>query len=168
MNDPWKGVLRKANCRLRGHIIPRSRDGAKCMEQAIEFIGNHPIMVAAFLILLALFVRNEVSRGGKALTPQQLVDLVNREKAAVVDLRDAKEFAAGHIAGAINIPHAKLAGQLNQLVRHKESTVILACKMGQHSGAAGITLRKNGFANVQRLTGGMAEWRAQNLPLVKK
>lgn len=138
------------------------------MEQAIEFIGNHPIMVAAFLILLVFFVRNEVSRGGKSLSPQQLVDLVNREGAAVVDLRDPKDFSAGHIAGAVNIPHAKLSGQLNQLVKHKESPVILACKMGQHSGSAGITLRKNGFADVRRLTGGMAEWRAQNLPVIKK
>ena len=125
-------------------------------------------MVAAFLILLVLFVRNEVSRGGKALSPQQLVDLVNRRGAAVIDLRDPKEYAAGHIAGSVNIPHAKLAGQVNRLAKHKESPVILACKMGQHSGPAGVTLRKSGFADVQRLTGGMAEWRAQNLPLVKK
>ena len=138
------------------------------MEQAIEFIGNHPFLVGAFLVLLVLFVRNEVSRGGASLSPQQLVDLVNREGATVVDLRDAKEFGSGHISGALNIPHAKLAGQLNQLAKSKDSTVILACKMGQHSGGAGVTLRKHGFTDVRRLTGGMAEWRAQNMPVVKK
>jgi len=43
----------------------------------------------------------------------------------------------------------------------------VACKMGQHSGTAGTLLKKNGFANVSRLMGGYAEWRAQNLPVVK-
>ncbi len=138
------------------------------MEQAIEFIGNHPVLVGAFLILLVLFVKNEVMRGGAGLTTQQLVHLVNKEGAMVVDLRDGKEFGAGHISGAINIPHTKLAGQINQLAKNRNSPVILTCKMGQHSGAAGVTLRKNGFTDVRRLTGGMAEWRAQNLPLVKK
>ncbi|MCY4040839.1 MAG: rhodanese-like domain-containing protein [Gammaproteobacteria bacterium] len=137
-------------------------------DQLIEFVSNHPILVGGFVILLVLFVRNEIARGGASLSPQQLVNLVNQEGAAVVDLRDPKEYSAGHISGALNIPHAKLAGGLNQLVKHKEKPVVLACKMGQHSGAAGVTLRKNGFTDVRRLNGGMTEWRAQNLPVVKK
>jgi rhodanese-related sulfurtransferase len=39
--------------------------------------------------------------------------------------------------------------------------------MGQHAGAAGTMLRKNGFANVSRLTGGIMEWRNQSLPVVR-
>ena len=137
------------------------------MEQVFEFVGNHPILVGAFLVILALFVRNELVRGGRAVTPQELVNLVNKDGAVVVDVRDKKEFADGHIMGAINVPHTALSGRLAELEKYKERPLVLACKMGQHAGASGTVLRKAGFQNVSRLKGGVAEWRNQSLPVVK-
>lgn len=106
-------------------------------------------------------------RGGRSVSAQQLVDLVNRENALVLDVRDRKEYEAGHIVHAVNIPFASLNGRLDELKKHKERAIVIACKMGQHSGTAGTLLRKNGFQNVVRLTGGLAEWRNQSLPVVK-
>ncbi len=137
------------------------------MERFLEFVGNHPVLVGLFGVLLALFVRNEVARGGRSITPQQLVDMVNRDGALVVDVRDPKEYSQGHIAKAKNMPHAALATRLKEIDKHKEKPVVLACKMGQHAGAAGTVLRKAGFKNVARLKGGIAEWRNQNMPLVR-
>ena len=137
------------------------------MEQLFEFVGNHPLLVGAFLLILALFVRNELVRGGRAVTPQELVNLVNRDGAVVVDVRDKNEFAEGHIVGAINVPHTALANRLAELEKYKERPLVLACKMGQHAGASGTVLRKAGFQDVSRLKGGVAEWRNQSLPVVK-
>lgn len=137
------------------------------MEQLFEFIGNHPFLVGAFAVILMLFVRNETQRGGRSVSAQQLVDLVNRENAVVLDVRDRKEFDEGHIANAVNIPHGSLASRIAELNAYKERPIIVACKMGQHSGAVGTTLRKNGFEHVTRLSGGVSEWRNQNLPVVK-
>ncbi len=137
------------------------------LAQIFEFISNHPILVGLFAVLLALFIRNETQRGGKSLSSQELVNLVNREDALVVDVRDSKEFEAGHIAGAVNVPHSALEKRVNDIGKHKERPIILVCAMGQHSGAVGTQLRKQGFTNVARLKGGMAEWRNQNLPVVK-
>jgi rhodanese-related sulfurtransferase len=137
------------------------------MAQFFEFIGNHPFLVGLFLVLLALFIRNEMQRGGKTLSPQELVNLVNREGAVVVDVRDPKEFEAGHIVGALNIPLAALDKRMTEIQKHKSKPIALVCRMGQTSGAAGTTLRKHGFENVVRLSGGMVEWRNQNLPVVK-
>ena len=137
------------------------------MDQVFEFIGNHPILVAAFVLLLALFIRNETRRGGRSVTAQQLVDLVNRDNALVLDVRDKKEFDAGHIVDALNIPFAALDSRISELKKHSERPIVVACKMGQHSGTAGSILRKHGFENVSRLTGGVAEWRNQSLPVVK-
>ena len=137
------------------------------MDQVFEFIGNHPILIAAFVILLALFIRNETRRGGRSVTAQQLVDLVNRENALVLDVRDKKEYDAGHIVDALNIPFAALDGRMNELGKHRDRPIVVACKMGQHSGTAGSVLRKHGFENVARLSGGVAEWRNQSLPVVK-
>lgn len=137
------------------------------MDQVFEFIGNHPFLVAAFVLLLALFIRNETKRGGKSVSAQQLVDLVNRENALVIDVRDKKEFDSGHIVDALNIPFAALDSRVNELKKHRERPIVVACKMGQHAGTAGAVLRKHGFDNVSRLTGGVTEWRNQSLPVVK-
>lgn len=137
------------------------------MDKLFIFIGNHPFLIGTFVLLLALFIRNETKRGGQSVSAQQLVDMVNRENALVLDLRDKKEFDSGHIVDAVNVPYSALDSRLKELEKYKERPVVIACKMGQHSGAAGTILRKHGFTNVSRLTGGVAEWRNQNLPLVK-
>jgi rhodanese-related sulfurtransferase len=137
------------------------------MAQLFEFIGHHPILVGIFAVLLVLFIRNETQRGGKGVSPQELVNLVNKEGAIVLDVRDSKEFAAGHIVDAVNVPHTVLESRLSELEKYKEKPVTIVCKMGQHAGTAGAMLRKAGFASVSRLSGGMTEWRNQNLPVVK-
>lgn len=139
----------------------------RAMDRVFEFVGNHPLLVGLFALALALFVRNEVARGGRSVTPQELVDMVNREGALVLDVRDPKEYSQGHIANAVNMPHAAVATRLKEIEKHKEKPVVLACKMGQHAGSAGTVLRKAGFRNVARLKGGVAEWRNQNMPVVK-
>ena len=116
---------------------------------------------------MRLFIRNETRRGGRSVTAQQLVDLVNKENALVIDVRDKKEFDAGHIVDALNIPFATLDSRVKELRKHRERPIVVACKMGQHSGTAGTILRKHGFENVSRLTGGVTEWRNQSLPVVK-
>ena len=137
------------------------------MEQLFEFIGNHPFLVGAFLLTFALFVRNEVVRGGRVVTPQELVNLVNRDGAVVIDVRDAKEFAQGHIVDAVNVPHTALGTRVGELDKFKSKPVVVACKMGQHAGPAGTVLRKAGFENVARLKGGVTGWLNDNLPVVK-
>lgn len=137
------------------------------MAQFFEFIGNHPLLVGAFAALLGLFVVNEMRRGGRSVSAQQLVNMVNNQDAVVVDVRDSTEFEAGHIVDAINIPHTAIESRMSELNKFKDKPVVLTCKMGQHSGAAGTILRKAGFEQVARLTGGILEWRNQNLPVVK-
>ena len=137
------------------------------MSQLFEFVGNHLILVGIFAVLLTLFIRNETQRGGRGVSPQELVNLVNKEGAVILDVRDSKEFAAGHIVDAVNVPHTSLESRLPELEKYKEKPVTIVCKMGQHAGTAGAMLRKAGFASVSRLSGGMTEWRNQNLPVVK-
>ena len=137
------------------------------MDQVIEFMGNHPFLIGSFVLLLALFVHNESRRGGHAVTAQELVNMVNRDNAVVLDVRDKKEFDQGHIVNAVNIPFANLSGRIDELKKYRDQPVVVACKQGQNAGSAGTLLRKAGFDNISRLTGGIAEWRNQNLPVVK-
>lgn len=137
------------------------------MAQAIEFIGNQFLLVSLFVILVILFIINETRRGGRSVTSQELVTLINHNQGQVVDLRSNKEFSQGHITGALHIPYASLSGRISELEKHKDKPIILACQLGQHSGTAGVQLRKAGFENIRRLTGGMNGWRLNNMPVVK-
>jgi len=138
------------------------------METLFEFLGNHPFLAGTFGVLLLLFIKNETTRGGASVSPQELVNLVNHKDALVLDVRDGGEYSEGHIVKSINIPHASLTQRVSELNKYKDKPVIIACKMGQNAGAAGTMLRKAGFSDVSRLSGGITEWRNQNLPVVKK
>ena len=135
--------------------------------QIFEFIGNHYILVSIFIFLLVAFIINEGKQGGAAITPSNLVNLVNREDAVIVDVRDNKEFGNGHIAGALNIPFATIDSRIGELASYKGKPIVLVCKMGQHAGSIGRKLKAQGFEDVRRLSGGMAEWGANSLPVVK-
>ena len=121
-----------------------------------------------FVTLLVLFIVHEVRRSGNSVTTHQLVNLVNNEGALVVDVRDPSEYSNGHIVDSINIPYTALQSRVMEIEKFKEKPVVLACKMGQHSGVAGTVLKKAGFQNISKLKGGYLEWQNQNLPLVKK
>lgn len=132
----------------------------------IEFLGQQWMMTSGILVCFILLMKYESQKGGASLSPQQIINMVNKESAVLVDLRDKAEFSEGHIVDAVNIPSAKLAGQIKDLERYRDRPVVLVCKMGQHSGAAGKILTAEGFEQVFRLSGGMMEWKNMQLPVV--
>lgn len=135
--------------------------------QIFEFIGNHPFLVGTLVFLLIAFFINEGKQGGASVSTANLVNLVNREGALVLDVRDKKDFGNGHISGAVHVPYSQLEDRAADFADKKAQPVVVVCKMGQHSSAAGKKLKELGFENVRRLSGGMAEWNAAGLPVVK-
>ena len=103
-----------------------------------------------------------------SVSPQQAIGLINSEQGVFVDLRDAADFKQGHIVEALNIPAAKLPARMAELEKYRERPVVLVCKMGQQSGAAGKQLKAAGFNKVYKMTGGMMEWGNLQLPTVSK
>lgn len=138
-----------------------------CMELFIEFLAQQWILVGALLACVFLLMFHESRRAGQAISPLQLSKVVNAEGALVVDLRDSGEFRAGHIVDAINIPFNKVNDRLGELEKYREKPLILVCKMGTHSSSVGKNLAGKGFSQVYRLGGGMTEWHAMQLPVVK-
>ncbi|AZC15806.1 MULTISPECIES: rhodanese-like domain-containing protein [Pseudomonas] len=132
----------------------------------IQFATEHYLLVGAFVILLALLIAHELSRGGRSLSTGELTALVNSEQGVVIDIRPSKEYAAGHIVGALNIPQDKLTARIGELEKHKAKTIILVDAQGQHAGTHARELMKSGFT-AAKLSGGVASWKADNLPLVK-
>lgn len=137
------------------------------MSQFIIFIGQQWMLVSLLAVLVFLYVRLEIKRGGENISVHQLTHLVNRENALVLDVREHSEFNEGHLVDAINIPFSKITERLHELDKHKTQPIIIIDKMGQHSGTVGRQLLEAGF-RAMRLEGGMTEWRGSNLPLVRK
>lgn len=138
------------------------------MAQFFEFISNHLILSGMWVVSLAAIVFYHQRTGSKALSPQQVVTLINRRDGVVVDIRDKKEFEGGHIVDSINIPLAKMAQRVTELKKHKDKPIVVVCKMGQHSGEAIKAIQEAGYEEVSKMQGGIAEWKAQSLPLVVK
>ncbi|RWU26570.1 rhodanese-like domain-containing protein [Pseudomonas alkylphenolica] len=133
----------------------------------IEFATNHYLLVGIFVVLLVLLIITEARKGGRSLSTGELTALVNSEKGLVIDIRSAKDYAAGHIVGALNIPQDKFAARIGELEKHKAGkTLIVVDAMGQHAGTTARELLKAGF-NAAKLSGGVSSWKADNLPLVK-
>ncbi|TYL46797.1 rhodanese-like domain-containing protein [Marinomonas sp. IMCC 4694] len=138
------------------------------MNQFIEFSINHWEMVGVFFAILITLLFVERKNGAEGLTPAAATTLINNEDAVVIDIRPEKEFSTGHITAAINVPATKMKDNLTRLEKHKDAPIIVVCKSGITAGASAKDLQKAGFSKVYKLQGGIAEWQASNLPLVKK
>ncbi|KGS16243.1 Rhodanese domain-containing protein [Pseudomonas tremae] len=132
----------------------------------LEFATNHYLITGAFVILLALLIAYELSKGGASLSTRELTAMVNRDEAVVIDVRSKKDFTAGHIVGSLNFPQDKVLTRTVELQKYKDKTLIIVDAMGQHAGTTARELLKSGF-KAAKLSGGISSWRGENLPLVK-
>jgi rhodanese-related sulfurtransferase len=141
-------------------------DTQKKMADFLVFAADQWLLFSILCGLVIAFIALEQKRAGAQLDIHQVTRMVNNDEAILVDVRDVKEFSKGHIVDAYNVPYAKLAERKVELEKHKAKTLIVLDKMGQHAGAAVKILEEAGFTAV-RMRGGMSEWEAQSLPVVK-
>ncbi len=130
-------------------------------------LDNWMLMSIALASAGMLFWPVFKSATGGSLTASGAVQLINREKAVVIDVCEANEFAAGHIGGARNIALGQLEEKLGGAVKNKALPVILVCQSGARSNRAVAIAKKLGYEQAQSLAGGLAAWRAAGLPVEK-
>ena len=116
-------------------------------------------MVSAFVFISTLLLVNIAQGGGaRSVYPIQAVQLLNREDAVVLDIRDVSDYEAGHIINAKNIPRAELKSRLDELKKFKERPIVVYCANGNSSTAALRDLSAAGFQQVHSLKGGLTAW----------
>lgn len=139
------------------------------MNRFFEYTTHHPFLVAAAAILAVLAIVIEMrqrARGSSSVGTADAVRLAN-SGALLVDVRDSKDYEAGHIIEARHIPAAEIASRAESLKKFKEKPVLVYCDGGFTSAGAARALRASGFNKVVTLSGGLHSWRQENLPLVK-
>ena len=127
----------------------------------------------------ALLVWPKISGGGAGLgalggaarvSPNDAVLLINREKAVLIDISEPAEYAALHATGSRSVPLANLEQAKDppkELPKNKALPLVVVCPTGARASRAVGTLKKLGFENAKALAGGLAAWRAANLPVEK-
>jgi rhodanese-related sulfurtransferase len=89
------------------------------------------------------------------------------DDALILDVREDKEFASGHIPKAKHIPLGQLTGRLQELDKFKNKPILVTCRSGQRSARACGMLKKAGFETVYNQAGGIIAWERANLPIAK-
>lgn len=133
----------------------------------LEFLAQEWMLAGAWCVMVILLFYHEARKAGQSVSSQQLSDLANRQNALILDVRESGEFRKGHITDSKNIPFKDLQSRSSELNAYKDKPIVVVCKMGQNAGAATKQLKAQGFTQVYKLAGGLSEWTASNLPLVK-
>lgn len=91
----------------------------------------------------------------------------NNPDFVIIDIRTADEYANGYIETAINLDYysADLKDELDKLDKNK--TYLIYCRTARRSGLALDIMRELGFIEVYNMVGGITQWEAEGLPIVK-
>jgi hydroxyacylglutathione hydrolase len=97
------------------------------------------------------------------ITVQELVELQGseRDRIAVLDVREPGEVSSGAIDNSVRIPLGELQSRVKELDNQK--LLVVHCKGGYRSSVATSLLRRAGFRDIANLTGGFDAWRAAGL-----
>jgi rhodanese-related sulfurtransferase len=111
---------------------------------------------------------SRASAGGvKHVSAAEAVQLINRRDAVVLDVREASDFAAGHVPNARNIPFAQLTERLREIEKLKSKPIIVYGPAASHVTRVCAALKKAGITDVVALRGGLNGWVEATLPVEK-
>ena len=137
------------------------------MDRILDFASHHPWLATATVVLAIAVVVYEMrmrSEGLRAVSPQELIRLMN-QGALLLDLRPLEQYQSGHLNGARQMSSDQIVSAGDTLKKHKEKTVVVYDDSGSLGAAAVRQLAAQGFSRVFALRGGLAAWRADNLPV---
>jgi rhodanese-related sulfurtransferase len=137
----------------------------------VEFISNNIMLVGLFVASGVMLAWPELSRlmgvGGAPIGTLEATRLMNQGTTLVLDVREQKDFAAGHVPKARHIPVRELSKRIEEISKFKAKPVIVTDTNGTRAGAACRFLKRAGFDNVYQLKGGLNAWQQASLPVEK-
>jgi rhodanese-related sulfurtransferase len=114
------------------------------------------------------YLNTQAGQKWNGIAPAALKDALAVANPLIVDVREPAELKeSGMIEGAVNIPLRTLVKSLDKLPDDKAAPIVVYCAVGHRGALAMMTLHLLGRPNVKSLSGGLAAWKAANLPVVK-
>ncbi|MFH1043780.1 MAG: rhodanese-like domain-containing protein [Pseudomonadota bacterium] len=135
----------------------------------MKFVIDNMFLIAVAFVSGAILVWPLVRRGagGPSVNTLEATQMINRQDALVLDVREQAEYAQAHILNSRGLPLSQIEARIGDVEKFKDKPVIVVCASGNRSSAAAAVLRKHGFSNVFNLSGGFAAWQQAGLPLQK-
>ncbi len=135
----------------------------------MKFLQENILLIAVAFVSGAMLLWPYVRRAsaGPSVNPSQATQLINREDALVIDVRDPGEYGAGHILGAKNLPLSRVDAGAELAAKRKDRPLIVYCDTGNRSGKAAAALKALGYTRVLNLSGGLGAWQQAGLPVEK-
>lgn len=135
----------------------------------MDFLRDNLLLVSVALAsgLMLILPGFRKTAGAAEVGVMEAVNLINRQHALVLDVRESAEFETGHIAEAKHIPLADLAQSLEALKKYQNKPILVNCQRGMRSAKACDILRRAAFSQVYHLRGGLEAWQTAKLPLIK-
>ena len=127
------------------------------------------VFISVLISALAFIACDQATADVGMISSEQLQEKTREgETPLILDVRSAGEYAAGHIPGAINIPHDQLSARMSELGVAPSDTIIVYCHSGRRAGMAEEHLASKGYTNVLDLNGHMVDWQKAELPIQKE
>ena len=135
----------------------------------MKFVMDNIFLIAIAVASGGMLVWPLLRRGagGPSVTTLEATQLINRQDALLLDVREQAEFAQSHILNSRLLPLSQLEARVGDIEKFKDKPVIVYCATGNRSSAAAAVLKKHGFTNVVNLAGGFAAWQQAGLPVQK-
>lgn len=135
----------------------------------MDFIFENWVLIIIAITSGVMLMWPMIMGGGgvNTVSATQAVQLINKDKAVVIDVCSEAEYADGHVTGAKNVPVDQLESRLVQVAKNKASPVLMVCASGIRSRRAVGIAKKQGYEQVYSLAGGMGAWRSASLPVQK-
>src|SRR5215470_17872904 len=124
------------------------------------------VMVVSGAMLLWPLIQHRLSPM-REVGALQATQLINRENALMLDVRETQEYEGGRVPNAVHLPLSQLAGRGQELKKFTSRPVIAYCERGTRSRSAAGKLAKLGFSEVYTLRGGLRAWADAGLPVEK-
>jgi rhodanese-related sulfurtransferase len=133
-----------------------------------EFLLQNWALVLIFLASGAMLLAPDLLRlagGAGDIGTLDATRLMNQGSTLILDVRDAQDYASGHLPRARHIPMGELSNRMTEIDKFKARPVIVTCEKGVRSGKAARLLKRAGFTSVYSLKGGLAAWQQASLPV---
>ena len=117
------------------------------------------VSVALMLFPLLIGCNGNTKNAYEQISPAEAKALMDSEDGYIIlDVRTPKEFAAGHIAGAILIPDYEIREKAESILTDKDQLILVYCRSGRRSKNAANELATLGYTNIKEF-GGINDWK---------